>query len=427
MKKQLLLLIALVVTLSAASVWAYTWDGIDFHGFLGQGYMISNGNNFLGGTKDGTFHMTEMAFNASKQINDHLRVGGQLYAFREGELGPLNQPQIDWLYVDYSYKDWLGFRLGKVKTPGPLYNEALDLDMSRPFVLLPQGVYPATWRDFNAGIWAAEAYGNVELKKYGSLDYTFLIGKHKVKSTAGFLENLSATTMENADNFRENYSVIGQLIWNTPAKGLRINGTAGYANHSTCRGTFKTADELSALPPPLGSLSFLGGSFGGGAMREIQPSVFYWTVGSEYLMNKWTFSAEYWTLMTKAFTYIDGHTGGGSLDGGLAKFIREDAFYLSASYQLNKKTQIGAYYSLAYNNVHDRDGTDESAIGGQGYSQFQKDLALSLRYDLTPYWLITAEGHVINGTGELFVNQNEPWQHMDRYWLMGIVKTTLYF
>ena len=41
-------------------------------------------------------------------------------------------------------------RAGRVKMPRGLYNEALDVDAVRPFVLLPQSVYDNRLRDFNA-------------------------------------------------------------------------------------------------------------------------------------------------------------------------------------------------------------------------------------------------------------------------------------
>src|SRR5271157_2154773 len=87
------------------------------HGFLAEGYMKSDGNNFLTAqTGAGTFQDAEGALNIATNLTDNLHVGAQVYARDIGRLGA-GKPQLDWAYADYKVKDWLGFRGGKVKTP----------------------------------------------------------------------------------------------------------------------------------------------------------------------------------------------------------------------------------------------------------------------------------------------------------------------
>jgi len=59
---------------------------------------------------------------------------------------------------------------------------------------------------------------------------------------------------------------------------------------------------------------------------------------------------------------------------------------------------------------------------------FQKDLALSLRFDLTDWWIFKVEGHYIHGTG--LINDtaaNRGITFDDRGWFMLALKTTVSF
>lgn len=104
-----------------------------------------------------------------------------------------------------------------------------------------------------------------------------------------------------------------------------------------------------------------------------------------------------------------------------------EGLYFSAARQITPKLQLGAYYSLFFSNYNDRAGSDLAATGEPGYRAFQKDFAVSARYDLKPWWIVKAEGHVINGTGQILNFEDNPSASQDRYWLMGVLKTTLFF
>ena len=51
-------------------------------------------------------------------------------------------PRIDWAYLDYHYKPWLGVRAGIIKMPYGLYNKYADIDSAHTAILMPQAVYP---------------------------------------------------------------------------------------------------------------------------------------------------------------------------------------------------------------------------------------------------------------------------------------------
>ncbi len=58
---------------------------VDIHGFVAQGYLKSDHNNFLADTEDGSFQFNEMGINFSTSMGENLRLGMQLFS-RDQEL-----------------------------------------------------------------------------------------------------------------------------------------------------------------------------------------------------------------------------------------------------------------------------------------------------------------------------------------------------
>lgn len=125
-------------------------DGHDVqvHSFASQGFVFTGGgNNWLTmDTRNGSGAMTDLGMNISSRITDKLRVGAQIYDRNIGQLGKWH-PSLDWGFVDYRLKDWLGFRGGKVKTTQGLYTDTQDMDFLHTFAILPQSIYPVDLRD----------------------------------------------------------------------------------------------------------------------------------------------------------------------------------------------------------------------------------------------------------------------------------------
>ena len=114
---------------------------VDIHGFVSQGYLQSDENNFImAQTKEGTFEFNELGINFTTMLLPHLRAGVQLFAKDLGVIGN-DQVEIDWAYGDYRWKDWAGIRVGILKIPHGLYSETRDIDALRTCILLPQSVY----------------------------------------------------------------------------------------------------------------------------------------------------------------------------------------------------------------------------------------------------------------------------------------------
>jgi hypothetical protein len=93
------------------AVWtceAFEAGMVDIHGFLSQGYLHSDNNNFYADTEEGTFQFNEFSMNFSSDLTDKLRIGLQLLSRDLGKIGN-NTVELDWAYGTYRWKDWLGF------------------------------------------------------------------------------------------------------------------------------------------------------------------------------------------------------------------------------------------------------------------------------------------------------------------------------
>ncbi|MBW1893437.1 MAG: hypothetical protein JRI91_07065 [Deltaproteobacteria bacterium] len=174
MKKKIIFLISflLFVSYSTGSLAMEfdMLDNVDIHGFISQGYLKSNYNNFFANTEDGTTQFNEVGINFSTDITERLRIGVQFFARDMGTIGN-NEIILDWAVADYRFKDWLGLRAGNMKLVNGLYNETRDIDMIRTNIFLPQSVYNEAWRESSTLIQGIGVYGEVPIGPAGSLSY----------------------------------------------------------------------------------------------------------------------------------------------------------------------------------------------------------------------------------------------------------------
>ena len=145
MKKSVLMLVAFWLLLAPLSAASEDFD-VDIHGFISQGYLKTDHNNYMAQTEEGSFEFNEMGLNFGTDLTEKLRIGMQLFARDLGKDGN-DDLVLDWAFADYRWRDWLGFRVGRIKMPFGYYNSIRDFDMLRTSVFAPQSVYPEMLRD----------------------------------------------------------------------------------------------------------------------------------------------------------------------------------------------------------------------------------------------------------------------------------------
>ena len=363
-------------------------------GFISQGYIQSDGNNYPFQDNQGTFDFREMAFNASGTIGAHLRIGGQLFAERLGNYGN-DQVKLDWANADYNFRQEIGVRVGRIKYPKGLYGEALDLDVIRPFVFLPMSVYNPVLRDFSASFDGAMVYGTLGLgAKGGSLDYKVFYGDiqmNKDQGVADFFNNAKLYSAAGVQQLGLDHVAGISFDWSTPISGLKV-----HASYSQLNDVFGDG-QFYAAPVPI----------------SVQlPKLGYSIVGVEYAHNNWTFAGEY--FIQDGTTHIVAapilnQTG----DYGT------NSWYVSAARRLNDKFEVGTYYSYSENRYPSATATKQAKQIG--------DWALSLRYDINEHITVKAEGHYVDGNYNMFNTAKTPNPSLDKTSTLFALKTTLSF
>src|SRR2546428_810702 len=191
---------------------------LQIHGFISQGFLLTSANDYLAHSSEGSFEFTEIGLNFTLPATDRLTLGLQIFSHDLGPIGDY-RATLDWYYLDYHWRDWLGIRAGRVKLPFGLYNDINDIDSARTAVLLPQSIYPAQNRDFLLAQTGAEIYGYQHLGEAGALDYRLYAGTIflDLKQQPG-----SPITVLDLD---VPYVVGGRVLWGLPIEGLRLGAS----------------------------------------------------------------------------------------------------------------------------------------------------------------------------------------------------------
>lgn len=398
-----IILAALIVAASRVSA-QQPGDAIDplalqVHGFVSQGFLLTTVNNYLAKSERGSFELTEVGINFTKPLTNQLRTGVQIFSRKLGRDGNYNA-KFDWFYLDYRWRDWLGFRAGRVKLPFGLYNESNDVDSGRVPILLPQSIYPIANRDFLLAQTGAELYGRVGLEAAGAVDYRLYGGTI-------FLQVTQQPAAYEVKDLDVPYLVGGRLLWETPLSGLRAGGSVQVLRLDT---------ELlfdPAVWTPIQMMGKLPTAFKGNVLVKI-PAVL-WVGSVEYSAHDLLLAAEYsrWHVSLESSEPV-------LFPGPMGRSATiSERLHGMAAYRLATWFQLGMYYSLLFPNVDHRSGPEN----------VQHDIAGTLRFDLNDHWLVKLEGHYMRGTAALSrdLNGNLPLSQLTENWGLFLIKTTAYF
>jgi len=356
---------------------------VDIHAFASQGFIATNRNNYLDAdTTHGSFQFSEVGINFTKTVLERLRMGVQFFAQDLGPTGNYNA-RMDWFYLDYRFSDWLGLRAGRVKIPFGLYNEINDIDSARIAILLPQSVYPLSNRDFLLAQTGGELYGYLKLGGAGAIDY------HGYAGTIFFGTTSTPDSPFDVLSLNTPFLVGGRVMWETPFEGLRMGGSVQTLRLDTRLASKKTMKTVDAQIPATLSVG------------SIEYSAHDLLLAVEY--SRWFVKAD----SSDAMIYPP------------SPLVTSERAYAMMGYRATKWLQPGAYYSLLFPNVDQRDGREN----------VQHDVATTLRFDINSNWLLKLEGHYMIGTAGLSpgLNGNTPPSKLDRTWSVFLVKTTAYF
>jgi hypothetical protein len=372
------------------------------HGFVGEGGFVSTANNYLGNSSRGSLGLFEAGLNVSTQLTDRLRVGMQLYARNEGNFRDL-PPRLDWAYLDYRWKSWLGLRAGVIKMPFGLYNEYADIDAARTAILMPQSVYPLRDRSALLAQTGFSLYGFRPLGNAGgSLEYQAWLGTLDIPANA--LDVNGATL----DDIQTRYVTGAQVFWYTPIEDLKVG--ASFLRLSVDFDL--TLDDANTQALIMAGV--VPADYDGKVVISQRP-VTLCGVSAQYTPEDWLFAAEYGRSYKRQVSTLPA----------VLPEVHEDQerFYAMVTHRLASFLEVGGYYSVLFADFHDRGGHNMMKFPRPWYA-WQRDAALTVRYDINDHWLWKVEGHVIDGVADLFLSENPK---PERYWGMVLVKTGVTF
>lgn len=396
---------------------------VDIHGFISQGYMISDENNYFAETKDGTFQFNEMGINFVSKLTPNLRVGLQFFARDLGDLGN-DKITVDWVFGDYYYREWLGLRVGKIKIPLGFYNEVRDIDMVRTFIYLPQSVYQERYRESWVALKGASLYGKVGSDALGTLGYQFQLGSIEAGKDSGAAKHFESLSgyFEITEDFDIGLTYAGKLEWQAPVIPLRLAV-------SSLMYDFVVTGKLKDAFNPTPGLSL--------TIQNITDEYRVIVGSMEYTWGNLILAAEYSEIYTDAkfrFSPVTASLPDDDME------ITMQGYYGSIAYRLFDWLELGAYYSEYYPDKDDKDGENIVAAPFNYKKKFQawsKDACLSARFDINMNWIIKLEGHVMNGAADLFESDNynedtpvvnyQPVLDIEENWMLFALKVSYSF
>src|SRR5262245_21052427 len=372
--------------------------GVTIHGFASQGYLNSSDNRlFSAPTDQGTFAFTDEAGNGIWQGSPRLRIGAQIFARDLGSQGN-HRPTFDWALGDYRWRDWLGVRAGRLKLPMGLYSTVIDADAARPEILQPNGVYSVASRDVTVTFNGGQVYGLVPLGRAGDLEYEAWGGTADLEGSEalqrllrdGAAALLPALGLAGADytvggfEAPAKFLIGGALEWRPPLAGLRLR-------------TGVMGGELDVLSSTLytGFAGPLPAALKTNTSIHIEQR--YFLISSlGYQRGPLRVSAEYYRQRFETETVLTGLPAPGPIRN--AQRFQPEGQYVQVAYRFARRFQASAYYSTLYADRDDHEGVGQIARGLPEHNGYEKDLATTLRFDITPHWLVKVEFHDVDGT-----------------------------
>ncbi len=363
---------------------------VQIHGFISQGYLQTEHNDFYQNSSDGTFEFNEMGLTFGTMLTDQLMLGIQFFARDLCSIGN-DEIVVDWAYADYIWKQWLGFRIGKTKAAMGLYNEFRDVDMLRTGVFLPQAVYWDLLRDSLLSITGAGIYGKINLKMIGELEYQFHTGEMNIDADEGTADAIEGLGFPEISSIEVDKAFAWGLKWSTPVPGLLLG-------MSQIRVDLDAINDAASL-----------------RLKYRPYNAFVYSL--EYVWNNMIIAAE----MNKAVfvpTLVIGNNE--------STMDQENQMgrYVSVAYRFTEWFESMITYSEFYENIDHMDGDQKPE--GREWEAWQKDWTLSFRFDINENWLFKLEGHLINGTTQVSFRYMSVFDTKED-WTMFLAKVTYSF
>lgn len=387
------------LVIAGLSLWSSMIQAGDYqiHGFLAQGFVLSEGNNLYGDSTNGSFDYCEAGLNGTFTLTQRLLVSAQGLIREAGETDD-GQPRIDFAFADYRFLQEgdaaFGTRVGRVKNAFGFYNETRDVVFTRPSIVLP---FPAYFETSGARALLFSADG---LQVYGGVS----IGDHylSLAATAYAPDSKLTSAQEDRLGFVSEYGDIWLRDFHSAKlqddwDGGRWSAALSYAHGAlTYDPDVATATDFEVdFDLIMLSLRYSGERFG---------------VVSEYAINK--FSGRY---LTRGFTVTTDTIS--------------DGLYIQFDYRLTPQWTFFSRYEGSFVDHGDRDGSEcQDAAGApqDRHACFTHDVSAGMNWQPTKHWGFWGEYHIIDGLSSVSLQDNMG-RSLDPHWSMLVLMAAYRF
>lgn len=353
------------------------------HGFLSQGYVKTNKNNFFGkSTGDGSFDFREIGLTASLRPLSKLQLSGQLLHRSAGE-GSKGGIRIDFGFLDYNIINTpakeFGVRLGRMKNPLGFYNDTRDVPFTRPSILLPQSIYFDRTRNLALASDGAQFYGESRAD-WGNITAQFGTVFPQVNDRDTEVSILGSGRL---GDLKTRFSYIGRVLYEQADGRLRLAFSGAQVNAGYDPGRNDPLDSGSLKFTPL--------------ILSAQYNAEHWSVTSEYALRMF-------------------HLQGFGVSALEQKFTGE-SIYLQGIYRFFSNWETVLRYDVLFTDRKDRSGKKFNELTGRpAHNRFARDLTFGLRWNATPAIMLSAEYHRIAGTAWLSPLDNADLTRAGKHW-----------
>ena len=120
-------------------------ENVLINGFVTGAYQVTdqdntsyNGEAHEGGiASNGSALGTRFGLNVTAKLNDRVTLASQMFAERADGY----EVQLDWAFIGTKLSDNFDLRMGRIKFPGGLYGEYVDVGYAYPWIQAPQEFY----------------------------------------------------------------------------------------------------------------------------------------------------------------------------------------------------------------------------------------------------------------------------------------------
>ncbi|MDD5222980.1 MAG: porin [bacterium] len=336
----------------AGAVFAFfptrVWGGdFQIHGSGGWAFGITGGkNNYLVGNEDGSYTNSYFALNISGSPEERLSVNAQTI-WKTSDEGM--ETDIEYVFADWTFFDWLKLRIGKVKCPFGLYSEIYDVGTLRPFYTLPTSLY-ATPGQVTESYYGLGLTGRLYPHPNWGLQYDLYGGEIFFKETV--MSSFKSVMPDPMQPVIRDSSGLRLIVY-TPLDGLNI----GFAEHI---GDTRILN-VSELAKP-----FIAG----------EGWYLTYLLSAEYLTDRFSVRSEY--------------SGSVKLKGG--REIKTYGYYLEAAVKFWKHWQVAGIYDVQKMTMPEGDMPFTIAM-----PEDHHEGAFGLNYWFSPNFVLKSSYHYVRG------------------------------